>query len=38
MELESLQFFKNLADETRFRIVVLLRDMGELCVYHLVLH
>lgn len=35
MELQSLQFFKNLSDETRFRIVVLLREMGELCVYHL---
>ncbi|HGJ5872317.1 MAG TPA: metalloregulator ArsR/SmtB family transcription factor [Arsenophonus apicola] len=35
MELEALQFFKNLSDETRFRILVLLREMGELCVYHL---
>ena len=31
----SLQLFKNLSDETRPGIVLLLREMGELCVYDL---
>ena len=31
-ELTSLQLFKNLSDETRLGIVLLLREMGELCV------
>jgi len=32
MSFTSLQLFKNLSDETRLGIVMLLRDMGELCV------
>ncbi|TKI03178.1 transcriptional regulator [Martelella alba] len=32
MPLTSLQLFKNLSDETRLSIVLLLREMGELCV------
>ena len=32
MQLTSLQLFKNLSDETRLSIVLLLRGMGELCV------
>ena len=32
MQLTSLQLFKNLSDETRLSIVLLLREMGELCV------
>lgn len=32
MLLTSLQLFKNLSDETRLGIVLLLREMGELCV------
>lgn len=32
MSLTSLQLFKNLSDETRLGIVLLLREMGELCV------
>lgn len=32
VELTSLQLFKNLSDETRLGIVLLLREMGELCV------
>ncbi len=32
MRLTSLQLFKNLSDETRLGIVLLLREMGELCV------
>lgn len=32
MALTSLQLFKNLSDETRLGIVLLLREMGELCV------
>ncbi|GAB81618.1 HTH-type transcriptional repressor AseR [Shimwellia blattae] len=32
MPLTSLQLFKNLSDETRLGIVLLLREMGELCV------
>ncbi|NLS53423.1 As(III)-sensing metalloregulatory transcriptional repressor ArsR [Hafnia alvei] len=32
MPLASLQLFKNLSDETRLGIVLLLREMGELCV------
>ena len=31
-QLSSLQLFKNLSDETRLGIVLLLREMGELCV------
>ena len=30
--ISSLQLFKNLSDETRLGIVLLLREMGELCV------
>ncbi|MFU0870103.1 As(III)-sensing metalloregulatory transcriptional repressor ArsR [Kluyvera sichuanensis] len=30
--ISSLQLFKNLSDETRLDIVLLLREMGELCV------
>ncbi|POT58593.1 transcriptional regulator [Citrobacter amalonaticus] len=32
MALTTLQLFKNLSDETRLGIVLLLREMGELCV------
>ncbi len=32
MALIPLQLFKNLSDETRLAIVLLLREMGELCV------
>lgn len=32
MPLVCLQLFKNLSDETRLGIVLLLREMGELCV------
>lgn len=32
MMLTSLQLFKNLSDETRLGIVLLLREAGELCV------
>ena len=32
MSLIPLQLFKNLSDETRLGIVLLLKDMGELCV------
>lgn len=32
MHLTALQLFKNLSDETRLGIVLLLREMGELCV------
>ncbi|SFT80829.1 transcriptional regulator, ArsR family [Kosakonia arachidis] len=32
MPLTALQLFKNLSDETRLDIVLLLREMGELCV------
>jgi len=32
MTLNALQLFKNLSDETRLGIVLLLREMGELCV------
>lgn len=32
MSLSSLQLFKNLSDETRLGIVLLLREIGELCV------
>lgn len=32
MTLACLQLFKNLSDETRLGIVLLLREMGELCV------
>ncbi|MBL1728769.1 ArsR family transcriptional regulator, partial [Klebsiella pneumoniae] len=32
MQLATLQLFKNLSDETRLGIVLLLREMGELCV------
>ena len=32
MSLTPLQLFKNLSDETRLGIVLLLKDMGELCV------
>ncbi|EMH4164271.1 metalloregulator ArsR/SmtB family transcription factor [Pluralibacter gergoviae] len=32
MTLTSLQLFKNLSDETRLGIVLLLREAGELCV------
>ncbi len=28
----ALQLFKNLSDETRLGIVLLLREMGEVCV------
>ena len=31
-QISSLQLFKNLSDETRLGIVLLLREMGELCV------
>ncbi|EMX6370314.1 TPA: As(III)-sensing metalloregulatory transcriptional repressor ArsR [Enterobacter kobei] len=31
-QLSSIQLFKNLSDETRLGIVLLLREMGELCV------
>ncbi len=31
-QLSALQLFKNLSDETRLGIVLLLREMGELCV------
>ncbi|STG11910.1 DNA-binding transcriptional repressor ArsR [Escherichia coli] len=31
-EIASLQLFKILSDETRLGIVLLLREMGELCV------
>lgn len=37
MLLTSLQLFKNLSDETRLGIVLLLREMGELCVCDLAL-
>lgn len=32
MSLTALQLFKNLSDETRLSIVLLLSEMGELCV------
>ncbi|MBW5826183.1 As(III)-sensing metalloregulatory transcriptional repressor ArsR [Yersinia kristensenii] len=32
MSLTTLQLFKNLSDETRLGIVLLLKEMGELCV------
>lgn len=32
MSLTTLRLFKNLADETRLGIVLLLKEMGELCV------
>ncbi|ELW9471115.1 ArsR family transcriptional regulator, partial [Enterobacter asburiae] len=32
MTLTSLMLFKTLSDETRLGIVLLLREMGELCV------
>lgn len=32
LQLTPLQLFKNLSDETRLGIVLLLREMGELCV------
>jgi hypothetical protein len=32
MPLTALKLFKNLSDETRLGIVLLLREMGELCV------
>ena len=32
MSLTSLQLFKNLSDETRLGIVLILKEMGELCV------
>ncbi|HEI6851681.1 TPA: As(III)-sensing metalloregulatory transcriptional repressor ArsR [Yersinia enterocolitica] len=32
MTLTSLQLFKNLSDETRLGIVLLLKEVGELCV------
>ena len=32
MSLTPLQLFKNLSDETRLGIVMLLKEMGELCV------
>ena len=32
MSLTPLQLFKNLSDETRLGIVLLLKEMGELCV------
>ncbi len=32
MPLTPLQLFKNLSDETRLGIVLLLKEMGELCV------
>ncbi|MCW2255654.1 ArsR family transcriptional regulator [Providencia alcalifaciens] len=32
MSLTALQLFKNLSDETRLGIVLLLREIGELCV------
>lgn len=32
MSLTALQLFKNLSDETRLGIVLLLSEMGELCV------
>ncbi|MCA8636804.1 ArsR family transcriptional regulator, partial [Escherichia coli] len=32
MKIIALQLFKNLSDETRLGIVLLLREMGELCV------
>ncbi|WP_434105120.1 metalloregulator ArsR/SmtB family transcription factor [Klebsiella quasipneumoniae] len=35
MSLLPLQLFKNLADETRLGIVLLLKARGELCVCHL---
>ncbi|SUI42132.1 HTH-type transcriptional repressor AseR [Serratia liquefaciens] len=35
ISLTSLQLFKNLSDETRLKIVLLLRESGELCVCEL---
>ncbi|CAI0852434.1 metalloregulator ArsR/SmtB family transcription factor [Serratia entomophila] len=35
MALTALQLFKNLSDETRLKIVLLLRELGELCVCEL---
>lgn len=35
MTLTTLQLFKNLSDETRLGIVLLLRERGELCVCEL---
>ncbi|EDC7615529.1 metalloregulator ArsR/SmtB family transcription factor [Salmonella enterica subsp. enterica serovar Infantis] len=32
LQFTPLQLFKNLSDETRLSIVLLLREMGELCV------
>ena len=32
MSLTPLQLFKNLSDETRLGIVLILKEMGELCV------
>lgn len=37
MSLTALQLFKNLSDETRLGIVLLLKEMGELCVCDLCL-
>lgn len=37
MSLIALQLFKNLSDETRLGIVLLLKEMGELCVCDLCL-
>lgn len=34
-QLTPLQLFKNLSDETRLNIILLLRDQGELCVCEL---
>lgn len=34
-QLTPLQLFKNLSDETRLNIILLLRDRGELCVCEL---
>lgn len=34
-QLTPLQLFKNLSDETRLNIILLLRKMGELCVCEL---
>lgn len=32
MQITTLQLFKNLSEETRLNIVLLLKEMGELCV------
>jgi len=34
-QLTAVQLFKNLSDETRLRLVLLLREKGELCVCEL---